>query len=77
MGPRYILQLLFSEKSQIWKKTQQPLKLEKAREKIRPDVESLECYECFDVRLSKFKNNQILLNKIICRIIPTTKLFSG
>jgi hypothetical protein len=36
----------------------------KARRKINTDLESLEFYKNFDVFLAKFKNNQILLNKI-------------
>jgi hypothetical protein len=41
MGPRYVLQLLFSEKITKLLITQQPLKLEK---KISADLESLEFY---------------------------------
>ena len=39
----------------------------KAREKISTDLESLEFEKNFDVCLTKFKNNQILLNKITHR----------
>jgi hypothetical protein len=46
----------------------------KAREKIRTDLESL---EFFDVCLTKFKNNQILPNKISHISLLTTKLFSA
>ncbi len=47
--PRYVLQLLFSEKSQNYKKTQQALKLEKKS----TDLESLEILDCFlSVRLN-------------------------
>ncbi len=42
----------------------------KAREKISTDLESLEILEFFHACLTKFKNNQILLNKI-------AKLFIG
>jgi hypothetical protein len=45
----------------------------KAREKISTDLESLESYKIFDVCLTKFKNNQILINKISHRFILTTK----
>ncbi len=45
----------------------------KASKKISTDLESL---EFFDVRLAKFKNYQILLNKISHRFILTTKLFT-
>jgi hypothetical protein len=34
----------------------------KAREKISTDLESLELLQFFDVCLTKYKNNQILLN---------------
>jgi len=46
----------------------------KAREKIRRGLESL---EFFDVCLTKFKNNQILPNKISHRSLLATKLFNG
>jgi len=36
----------------------------KAGEKIGTGLESLEFYNNFDICLTKFKNNQILLNKI-------------
>ncbi len=36
----------------------------KAREKINTDLESLASQKKIDVRLTKFENNQILLNKI-------------
>ncbi len=54
--------------------TQEPLKLEK---KIRTYLESLEFQKFFDIRLTEFENNQILLNKISYRFLVTTKLFSG
>jgi hypothetical protein len=46
----------------------------KAKEKISTDLESL---EFFDVCLTKFENNQILLNKISHVFLLTTKLFTG
>ncbi len=36
----------------------------KAREKLSTDLESLQFKKCFDVCLTKFKTNHILLNKI-------------
>jgi F-type H+-transporting ATPase subunit alpha len=51
MVPRYVLELLFSEKSQKWLKTQQPLKL----------VWNPYNFRFFNVYLTKSKNNQILL----------------
>jgi hypothetical protein len=47
----------------------------KAREKTSTDLESLEFYKFFDVCLTKFKNNKILLNKVSNRFLLTTKLF--
>jgi hypothetical protein len=49
----------------------------KAREKISTDLDSLEFYKNFDVCLTKFKNNQILLNKISHIFLLTTKVFIG
>jgi hypothetical protein len=46
----------------------------KATEKISADLESLDLHKFFDVCLTKFKNNQILLNKISHRFLLTTKL---
>ncbi len=46
----------------------------KAREKISTNMESL---EFIGVRLTKFKNNQILLNKISDRFLLTDKIFTG
>jgi hypothetical protein len=37
----------------------------------------LEYYKLFDARLTKFKNNQILLNEMSHRYLQTTKLFTG
>ncbi len=54
--------------------TQQSLKLEK---KISTYLESLELLKFFDVCWTKFKNYQILLNKISHRFLVTSKLFSG
>ncbi len=48
----------------------------KAREKISTDLESLKFEKFFEVCLTKFKNNQILLHKIIHRFMLTTKLFT-
>jgi hypothetical protein len=47
------------------------------KEKISTYLESLQLWEYFDVCLTKFKKNQILLNKVIHRILLTTKLFTG
>ncbi len=44
----------------------------KAIEKISSDLESLEVQAFFDVCLTKFKNNQILLNKISHIFLLTT-----
>ena len=48
-----------------------------ARQKISTALESLEFWKFFEVYLTKFKNNQILLNKISHRFLLTTKLFTG
>ncbi len=48
-----------------------------AREKINTDLESFELSNFVDACLTKFENNQILLNKISHRFLLTTKLFSG
>jgi hypothetical protein len=48
----------------------------KAREKISTDLESLEFYKFFDACFTKFKKNQILLNKISHRFLLATKLFT-
>jgi hypothetical protein len=45
-----------------------------AREKISTDLESL---EFFHVCLTKFKNNQILLDQISQIFLLTTKLLTG
>jgi hypothetical protein len=49
----------------------------KAREKISTDLESLQFWKNFDVCLTKFKNNKILLNKIIHRFLLTTEQYTG
>ncbi len=48
-----------------------------AREKITTYLESLEFYKKFHVCLTKFKNYQILHNKISHRFIVASKLLSG
>jgi hypothetical protein len=40
-------------------------------------LESLEFLKIFDVCLTNFKSNQILLNTISHRFLVTTKLLSG
>jgi hypothetical protein len=60
MVSKYVLQLLFSEKSQKMLKTQQPQKLEKKN----TDLESVEFKKFFDACLTKFKSNYILLKKV-------------
>ncbi len=72
MGPRDVLQLLFCKNHKVDKITQQPLRLEK---KISTDLESSEFKKIFNVHLTKFKNNQILLNIISHRILLTTKVY--
>jgi hypothetical protein len=47
-----------------------------ASEKISTDLESIELKKV-DACITKFKNNKILLNKIIHRSLLTTKLFTG
>jgi len=48
-----------------------------AREKNKHRFEILRILEIFDACLTKFKNNQILLNKISHRFLLTTKLYTG
>jgi hypothetical protein len=49
-----------------------------ATPKVRDNISThLESLEFFDVRLTKFENYQILLNKFSHRFQVTTKLFSG
>jgi hypothetical protein len=70
MGPRYILQLLFSANY----KTANNSATTEARENISSDLISLELNK---KHLAKFENHQILLNKISQRFQVTAKLFSG
>jgi hypothetical protein len=49
----------------------------KAREKNKHKFGILRNLQFFDLCLTKCKNNQILLNKISHRFLPTTKLFTG
>jgi hypothetical protein len=48
-----------------------------ASEKISTYLESLEFLKFVDVRLTKFENYQILIDKISHRFLVTTKLFGG
>jgi hypothetical protein len=75
MVPGYVLQLLFGEKSTNFKKTQQPPKL--ARKMANKDFEFKGNFRFMYVCLTKFKKNQILLNKIGHQSILTTKLITG
>jgi hypothetical protein len=70
MFARYVLQLLFCEKSQYLTTT-------KDREQMRTDLESLDFYKFFDVCLNKFNNNPIFKNIISDRFLLTTKQFTG
>jgi hypothetical protein len=70
MGPRYILQLLFSANYKIANNSATT----EARENISSDLISLELNK---KHLAKFENHQILLNKISQRFQVTAKLFSG
>jgi hypothetical protein len=47
-----------------------------AREKSA-DLESVEFYKELNMCLTKFENNQVLLNKNSCRFLVTTKLFTA
>ncbi len=60
MGHKYVLKLLFCEKSSQNSNNQQPLKLRKNKHSL----ESLEFLKVFDACVTKFKDSQILLNKI-------------
>ncbi len=53
--------------------TQQPLKLEKCK----PDFEIAKFLGNFDICLTRFRNNQILLNKIMRQFLRTISLFIG
>ncbi len=68
--PRFVLQLLFSEKSQNSATTED-------REKISADLDSEQFENFFDIGLTKFETYQILFNKISHRFPMTTKLFTG
>jgi len=48
----------------------------KSKKKISTDLESVELKENFDERLTKFRNNQILLNKISCKFLVKAVLFT-
>jgi hypothetical protein len=48
----------------------------KAGEKLAQILESLEFWKFFYEGSTKFKNNQILLNKISHKFLLTTKLFT-
>ncbi len=48
-----------------------------ATEKISSNLESLESLKFLDVRLTKFDNYKVLLNKTSLIFLETTKLFSG
>ncbi len=48
----------------------------KAIGKISKDIKSLELLKFYDVCLTNFKNNQILLNKISLKFLATIKLFT-
>ncbi len=69
MGPEYVLQFLFSQKSQNHYNSTTT----EAVENIRTDLESLELIFCYVLDLVK-KNNQILQNKIISQYVFTTKI---
>ncbi len=74
MVSRYFLQLLFIQTVTKLVKTQQPLKLE---EKISTDLGSLIFKKFFEIRLTKSKNNQILLHKISHWCLLTMKPITG
>jgi hypothetical protein len=74
--PRYVLQLVFSEKSHHCLKLNNH-QMSKSSETVSADLESLEFYKNFDVCLTKFKNNLIVLNKISHSFLLTTNLFTG
>jgi hypothetical protein len=73
MFPRNILQLLSTDKSKNVKNSTTT----KGREKIITDLESLGFQKFFHVCLTKFKNKQILLQKISHRFLLTALLFTG
>jgi hypothetical protein len=51
--------------------------MSKSSKTVSTDLESLEFYKFFDVCLTKFKNNLIVLNKISHSFLLTTNLFTG
>ncbi len=73
IGSRYLLQHLFSEKNTKLLIAQQPQKLEKKYAHIC----NPQNFSNFQVCLTKFKNYQILLNRISHKFPATTKLFNG
>jgi hypothetical protein len=73
MVPRYILQLLFSEKITKLTITQQPLKVEKNS----TDLEFSESKKNFDIPFTKFKTINFYLIKLATEFLLTTKLFTG
>jgi hypothetical protein len=74
MVPRYVWQTLIIVKNHKMAKIST---ITNAIEKINTHLESLEFKKYFDVCFTKFKYNQILLNKIGDRFLLTTKLFNG
>jgi hypothetical protein len=68
MGPKYVFRHLLREKDKIGNNSAAT----KAKEKISTDLESVQFHLNFYVCSTKYKNNQILLNKI-SDIFNTTK----
>ncbi len=71
-GPRYVWPLLLLKNNKIadcWTTAE-------AKEKMIKYLESFKFEKKTDVHLTKFKNNQILLNKISHKFLVTTKLFT-
>jgi hypothetical protein len=73
MGPRYLLQLLFSENS----KNANNATSTKVEEKNRHRFEILRMLDIFVACLTKFKANSILLNLINHQFLMTTNPFTG
>jgi hypothetical protein len=71
MSPTYVLQPLFSEKSQNCQKPNN----HQSQRKNKQRFEILRISEIIDVFLTKFENYKILRNKISHRFLVTTKLF--
>jgi hypothetical protein len=71
-GPRYVWPLLLVKNHKIADCSTAA----KAKEKISKYLESFKFAKKTDVHLTKFKNNQILLNKISHKFLVTTKLFT-